>query len=81
MRAERLSIATIVAMASDGNGAYPRRVHGSVAVRRRVVAFAVLAVLLLAALLVHSALAVDTRGATMRHITFKSRYVHQQPAA
>jgi enterochelin esterase-like enzyme len=65
-------------MASDGSGAYPRRVHSSLAVRRRVVAFAIpAAVLLLAVLVIHSALAVDTRGATVRHVTFKSRYVHR----
>jgi enterochelin esterase-like enzyme len=41
------------------------------------IAGVVVAVAALAALVIHSALAVDTRGATVRHVTFKSRYAHR----
>ena len=56
---------------------YPRAVHSSVAARRRVFAIAGVAVGCIAALVIHSALAVGTRGATLRHVTIKSRFVHR----
>ena len=66
----------IVAMASRrGGGAYPRPVDvpSESGARLLLVGSRVL----LAALVIHSALAVDKRGATVRHLTFKSRYVHR----
>jgi enterochelin esterase-like enzyme len=44
--------------------------------RRRLTA-ALVALTVVAALVVHGALAVDTRGATVRHVVIKSRYVHR----
>jgi enterochelin esterase-like enzyme len=53
-------------------------VERSVVRRRRIVALAVLAgAALLVALVVHNALAVHTRGATLRHVTIRSRFVHR----
>ncbi len=50
----------------------------SVSRRRRTVVLAVLAgAALLAAVVVHDVLAVDTRGATVRHITIESRFAHR----
>jgi poly(3-hydroxybutyrate) depolymerase len=47
--------------------------------RRRIAAVSVVLalVVVMTAIVVHSVLAVDTRGATLRHVTIKSRFVHR----
>src|SRR4051794_1159624 len=71
-------IPPIVPTTSDSDAPYSHRVHRSVARRRRTVALlALVGTGLAAAILVHSVLAVDTRGADARHITIKSRFAHR----